>query len=119
MAETPTVGSIVFNTNDVEVLVRFWSELLDLHEVRRFPGFVWLSAVTEGGPGLAFQQVPEAKAGNNRLHLDLGVADREAAVARVEQLGGTRVEDHEVAGFHWTVLEDPEGNEFCIAGGLT
>ncbi len=38
-------------------------------------------------------------------------------IARVLDLGGSRVEDHEIQGFHWTVLADPEGNEFCVAGG--
>ncbi len=38
-------------------------------------------------------------------------------IARVLELGGSRIEDHEIMGFHWTVLGDPEGNEFCVAGG--
>jgi hypothetical protein len=29
-------------------------------------------------------------------------------------LGGSRLEDHEISGFHWSVLADPEGNVFCV-----
>ena len=35
------------------------------------------------------------------------------AVARLEALGATRVEEHTDLGVHWAVLRDPEGNEFC------
>lgn len=110
------VASIVIDTQDVEPLVEFWTTLLGL-EVRHRIGsyFVWLDRVSEGGPSLAFQLVPEPKEGKNRLHLDLGVPDRETTVARVVELGGSRIADHEIEGFHWTVCGDPQGNEFCVA----
>jgi predicted enzyme related to lactoylglutathione lyase len=78
---------------------------------------VWLEPASEGAPALAFQQVPDPTPGRNRVHLDFGAEDREVTVARVLELGGSRVEDHEIMGFHWTVLADPEGNEFCVAPG--
>ncbi|HSF84671.1 MAG TPA: VOC family protein [Acidimicrobiia bacterium] len=108
---------MVFNCTDVDLLVSFWSQLLDTGEARRFPGFVWLEPASEGAPALAFQQVPDPTPGRNRVHLDFGAEDREVTVARVLELGGSRVEDHEIMGFHWTVLADPEGNEFCVAPG--
>ena len=37
-----------------------------------------------------------------------------AVVARVEELGGSFLEDHSVNDFAWKVMADPEGNEFCI-----
>ena len=82
----------------------------------RFPGFVWLGRMGEGGPSLAFQQVPEAKTVKNRLHLDLAADDPGALIARVLDLGGSRLADHEISGFRWTVLADPAGNEFCVTG---
>ena len=88
--------------------------MIGLEETRSYPGFVWLGRMGEGGPALAFQQVPEKKAGKNRLHLDLGVEDREAFITHVESLGASRVEDHQIGEFHWTVMGDPEGNEFCV-----
>ncbi|NIZ93641.1 VOC family protein [Kineococcus rubinsiae] len=70
------------------------------------------------GRRLLFQEVPEAKAGKNRLHVDVHHGDGDLAdlVTRLEALGATRVRevDQGPAG-HWWVLRDPEGNEFCAA----
>ena len=55
------------------------------------------------------------KTAKNRMHVDLAAADRGAEVARLVELGATRVTDMEEWGYEWTVLQDPEGNEFCIA----
>lgn len=83
-----------------------------------------------GRPGLAiwFQPVPEAKAGKNRLHLDLRVSpgrsvpraerrrDVEAAVERVRAAGGTlvRMSEDDDADAVSALCADPEGNEFCL-----
>ncbi|KOX27578.1 hypothetical protein ADK67_14425 [Saccharothrix sp. NRRL B-16348] len=70
------------------------------------------------GRRLLFQDVPEAKSGKNRLHIDIhsepGGLDR--LVARLEGLGATRVREFDKgpAG-HWWVMLDPEGNEFCAS----
>jgi catechol 2,3-dioxygenase-like lactoylglutathione lyase family enzyme len=108
------VGTIMVDCNDLDVMVEFWGEVLGLEAKARYPSFVWMSRLSEGGPALAFQLVPEPKTTKNRVHLDVSSDDREALVAYVEKLGGSRIADHEVAGFHWTVAADPEGNEFCI-----
>jgi Glyoxalase-like domain len=82
-------------------------------------------------PPLWFQQVPEAKAGKNRLHLDLYPTGRdralplerrveivEAAVAELVALGASverRVrQDDPGDPVYFAVLHDPEGNEFCV-----
>ncbi|NUT99393.1 MAG: VOC family protein [Saccharothrix sp.] len=82
---------------------------------------------TGEGPRLFFQQVPEDKVAKNRVHLDIRAApglqgeDRMAALeaecARLVALGATRLRRHEPsppmeAGF--IVMQDPEGNEFCL-----
>jgi hypothetical protein len=78
------------------------------------------------GPRLFFQRVPEPKTAKNRVHLDLSVSGgpgtpmeerREkvaAAVERAVAAGATRVKAYDEAGQHWIVLQDPEGNEFCL-----
>lgn len=114
MAATASVGTIMVDCNDIEKMVSFWSALLDLREAGRYPSYVWLSPLSEGGPALAFQKVPEEPVGKNRLHLDLSAADPAAFRQRVIELGGGHVADHEIQGFHWTVLSDPEGNVFCV-----
>jgi len=69
-------------------------------------------AVDGHGPTLFFQQTRSAKAGRNRLHLDVACESRTIEVARLERLGA-RVRD--VHASH-TVMLDPEGNEFCVQG---
>ena len=59
-----------------------------------------------------FIEVPEAKSGKNRVHIDIRVPDVAAAQEQVESLGGRRAPGYEAGGF--LVMADPEGNEFCI-----
>jgi hypothetical protein len=68
-------------------------------------------------PGLFFVPVSEPKTTKNRLclHLDFRPDDRDAEVERLLALGATRADvgqDEQT----WTVLGDPEGNEFCVLG---
>jgi hypothetical protein len=83
---------------------------------------------TGRGPRVWFQQVPEPKTTKNRLHLDLKVgggrgvplAERTARVtATVDRLtaaGATvvRTMDEPAMSYYAVVLQDPEGNEFCV-----
>jgi len=77
------------------------------------------------GPRLFFQRVPEAKVVKNRVHLDVhitsaGMSDEarrahiDSEVDRLVSLGAARVEDFAGATGIWTVMRDPEGNEFCV-----
>jgi Glyoxalase-like domain len=82
-------------------------------------------------PPIWFQAVPEAKAGKNRLHLDLYPTGRdpalplprrieivEAKVAELVALGAgvqqRNRDDGPADPFYWVTLHDPEGNEFCV-----
>jgi len=78
------------------------------------------------GPRVFFQRVPEPKAGKNRVHLDLGVSEGPEqpveqkraqvipTVERLVQLGAREVRRVEEMGSFWVVMQDPEGNEFCV-----
>jgi len=112
--EVARVASIMLDCNDLDNMIVFWGAVLAVKMKNRFPNYVWMTRISRGGPALAFQQVTERKAAKNRLHLDLSTADPESLVARVDELGGQRLEDHEIARLRWTVWADPEGNEFCI-----
>lgn len=105
----------MIDCNDLDAMVEFWTQALGLEAKARYPSYVWLSRLSEGGPSLALQLVPEPKTIKNRVHLDVTADDREAYVAYVETIGGSRVADHESGGFHWTIVADPEGNEFCVS----
>lgn len=117
MARVATVGAVVINVVVIEREKQFWSEFLGVGVMREIPGFfVWLDPQHEGGVSVALQNTGEPKeGGRNRLHIDTAVEDLDAAQAEVERLGGSHVESHEIMGFTWRVMADPEGNEFCIA----
>jgi len=71
------------------------------------------------GPRLLFQQVPEPKTVKDRIHLDLhhpqGDEQRDAEVARLIELGATKLWDGQQGPQRWVTMADPEGNEFCVS----
>jgi catechol 2,3-dioxygenase-like lactoylglutathione lyase family enzyme len=113
-----SIGMVTVDCANPPTLSRFWSAALDTTVVTDYDGhFIMLAPPPQGGPLLAFQRVPEERAGKNRLHLDLGAptGGRQAEVERLVQLGATVLgERGDPAGFAWTTLTDPEGNEFCV-----
>jgi hypothetical protein len=48
------------------------------------------------------------------MHVDLFDSDP-AAVDRLVALGASIVGEHQIGDHRWTVMQDPEGNEFCVA----
>jgi hypothetical protein len=77
--------------------------------------------VDERGAGtdrrILFQEVPEAKTVKNRLHIDLvvGPEAHDAEVERLVALGATIISVHDGDDGRWTLLVDPEGNEFDVS----
>jgi predicted enzyme related to lactoylglutathione lyase len=73
--------------------------------------------VHAGRVELGFQGIAAAARERIRLHLDLEADDPEAEVRRLVDRGAVVVEQHELAplGMAWTVLRDPEGNDFCVS----
>lgn len=71
-------------------------------------------------PTLMFIQVPEGKTVKNRLHLDVSPIDASTddEVARLLSLGATTVDVGQGAARSWTVMADPEGNEFDVVRTL-
>ena len=82
------------------------------------------------GPRIWFQPVPEGKVVKNRVHLDLDLTGRtqplperktmvDAEVARLQALGATTFRvlsnDYESFDYYAVVMQDPEGNEFCVS----
>ena len=108
------VASVMIDCVDPDRLAQFWSAVLDVPVQGGFGDFVFLAAPAGGGPRIALQRVPEPRTGKNRLHLDLTGEARATAVPRMQELGASIVAEHEVPGLVWTVLADPEGNQFCI-----
>lgn len=110
------LGGITIDSSEPRQLAEFWTKALDLGIVFDADGwYVQLRSRDEGQQVyLGLQKVPEKRAGKNRVHLDLATDDREGELKRLESLGATIGETHEIPGLTWTVLQDPEGNEFCV-----
>ena len=114
------ISYVVIDSVDPDALAPFWAAVLGVDVQDRIEGgaYVLLSRPAEGSPGLAFQRVPEAKEGKVRIHVDLGVDDLAGATERIQELGGSWVEagvTHQIEGYHWRCMADPEGHEFDIA----
>lgn len=118
------------DAHDHRGLARWWADVLgweiefeDEHECNVVPPeadddpvdevSTWLGRRTS----LVFAPVPEGKTIKNRLHLDLAPhidQDRDAEIDALLAKGATRVDIGQDDDVTWTVLADPEGNEFCV-----
>jgi predicted enzyme related to lactoylglutathione lyase len=110
-----TIG-LVLDCAEPDRLAEFWSAALGYVTLGEAGSYVLLVDETGVKPKLLLQRVPEAKAGKNRMHLDIETRAVDEEVHRLEALGARRVEvgarfEH---GTRWVVMADPEGNEFCV-----
>jgi len=108
------VATITVDSEDPHRLGGFWSALLGVAVVEVGEDYVELAKLADDAPNLLFLQVPEPKAGKNRLHLDLVVPDVKTAVDAALDVGARRAEGDLAGPFPWVVMLDPEGNEFCL-----
>jgi predicted enzyme related to lactoylglutathione lyase len=109
---------IVFDCDDQRHVARFWAEVLG-YSLRPEPPDAALDdpvviAPPHGGVRIWFNRVPEPKFAKNRVHIDIDMPDS-AEMDRLLRLGARvlraiQAEDGTVA---WTIMADPEGNEFC------
>ena len=108
--------NVVIDCADHAVVVPFWEAALGWTSHRINDQFVALRAPAEEQIGfdILFQQVPEPKTAKNRAHIDFDAADMEAEVARLVGLGGSKLAEHGLGTFRWTIVADPEGNELCV-----
>jgi hypothetical protein len=65
---------------------------------------------------MCFMPVADMKSVKNRVHLDLTTEaeNRDAEIDRLLTLGARRVDIGQTGRETWTVLADPEGNDFCV-----
>ena len=135
------IGSLTFDCGDPEKQAQFWAAALRLeiehvgkHKAQISLGGDIVTATEEwssiktgipGFPQLVFARVPEGKVVKNRVHLDTNapsVEEMRAEVKRLVALGATVVQERSrsVPGREtkhsdvWSVMQDPEGNEFCV-----
>ena len=116
---------VVFDSAKPSALARFWADALEGYRVRDYDDAEIArlaalgltpetdpSVIVDGpGPSLCFQQVATPGAARARIHLDVAVRDRAREVERLRGLGASVA--REASGY--TVMQDPEGNRFCVA----
>jgi hypothetical protein len=140
---TVTLGNITFYADDPPALARFWSGVFG-YPVTEFDEPLRSELLGAGltdddlakrglaedptgkGPRLFFHHAVGAKAGRNRIHLDVTAArmsddpDRDLDEEK-DRLVGLGAEVVRLVEQHWGPwperyyqLRDPEGNEFCL-----
>lgn len=118
---TLRLGEIVVDCADHEKVVAFWLEAMgDYARVDVNEQYVAIAPVEKaiGRPAILFQKVPEPKVVKNRVHLDLRGESMATEVERLLNLGATFIAERTLGeDVRWTVMADPEGNEFCVSGG--
>jgi len=113
-----TVDSLMFDCADPRSVAEFWCAVLGYDLVEIDEEGADIRDPSGRGWDLFFQVVPEGKSVKNRLHLDLRPPESMAReVERVKALGATELRFVEEGGSFWTVMLDPEGNEFCVLRG--
>lgn len=112
-----TVGSIVIRVDDLDRQVAFWTRALDY--VIREPAdddFVVLhSRAGMGvGPNISLDVHRSERVLPPRIHLDLYAQDQRAEVERLTALGARSVPLESRPEADYVIMEDPEGNRFCV-----
>jgi catechol 2,3-dioxygenase-like lactoylglutathione lyase family enzyme len=127
MIDRPGLRSVVIDCADPQRLASFWVAALGW-TLRRYTDEDIAFLASEGLtpetdpsvcvdppdpalPTLWLNKVPEPKVGKVRIHLDVNVADV-SGIDRLIDLGASVVQERP-GGNDWTIMADPEGNEFC------
>jgi predicted enzyme related to lactoylglutathione lyase len=105
---------ISVDADDPALLGRFWAAVLGYRVLLEDEDETVVGAAPDTYPGLCFLPNRRARSGKNRLHLDLAPDDHDAEVERILGLGARCVDIGQGPDVTWTVLADPEGNEFCV-----
>ena len=112
------IGSIVIRCYEFDRMLAFWQEAL--HYVPRDPvdnGWVVLRDPGGRGPNISLEKVlqPFGPIGEtSRVHLDLYTDDQQGEVQRLIELGASRYPRRYSPDEDFIVLEDPDGNRFCV-----
>lgn len=119
MSDSLRIGSVVLNVSDVAAAMAFWAPAL--HYVPKYepePDWVILRPPRGAdGPNLSLNGGDTRPDLVPHVHLDLYAGNQAAEVERLVGLGARRVPDWpypEGEDVDYVVLEDPDGNRFCV-----
>ena len=107
---------IVVDAHDLPGLAGFWTQALGWKVLSERENEIVIGTDENAPVGMCFMPVTDPKTVKNRVHLDLtsNAADRDQEIERLVALGARRVDIGQTGAESWTVLADPEGNEFCV-----
>lgn len=110
------IGSIVIRVDDIARETEFWSAALGyVPRDEDADDFCLLRPLDGIGPNLSLDRVKAGSRVPPRIHLDLYADDQAAEVERLLGLGAREVHwDKRPADADYVILEDPEGNRFCV-----
>jgi len=109
------IGSIVIRCYEFERMLQFWQPALHYVIGHTDHDFVILEDPDGKGPNVSLDQAPARRAGKRSwIHLDLYTTDQAGEVERLVNLGARRYTWKYPAGADYVVLEDPDGNLFCV-----
>jgi predicted enzyme related to lactoylglutathione lyase len=117
--------AVIVDCHDPRRQAEWWAQVLAYEVNQRNPDEFQVSDPAGAGGLLYFMKVPEPKVGKNRLHLDLVTpGSMGAEVARLVGAGAQVVEVRQDPASYdnpdtFTVMRDPEGNEFCVTSTST
>lgn len=112
---TIKLNMITIDCADATKLAHWWAKALGGEILEENDGWFCIVKVPGWPMNLAFQKVEHPTPGKNRLHLDLGGDNPTEQVSQLVAAGAIVVDTHNMGDFSWTVLADPEENQFCIA----
>ncbi|MDG4833579.1 VOC family protein [Solwaraspora sp. WMMD1047] len=113
---TSRIAVVAINAIDPPRVAEFWAAALGWRVVEQDAAGVSIAPADASWPTIDVLPVSEPKTGHNRLHLDLRAdgSSTDEEIARLVKLGARLVDVGQPADATWTVLADPEGNEFCL-----
>lgn len=113
---TSRIAVVAIDAVEPRKVAEFWTAVLGWRIVEEDDEGVSIAPANGAWPTVDILAVPERKTVKNRLHFDLradGLTSGEE-IDRLLALGARRVDVGQAPDAHWTVLADPEGNEFCV-----
>lgn len=107
------IGAIVWGVQDVKRAVAFWSSALN-YKLKYPASDDWAILIPVDGIGvqLSISKISSPKA--QRHHIDLFTDNQKEEVQRLLALGATRKKWMYPDGADYIVLQDPDGNPFCV-----
>ena len=113
------ISELVIDCHDPKLLADFWCQVLGFQVLEEEDGYVEIGPEEGFGglqPTLIFSPTTDPKTNKLRLHIDVNPVgvEQDAELERLLALGARPADIGQTGEESWHVLQDPEGNEFCL-----